>query len=153
MSHGEAGDADAQRPGDADAPRAGNDPSLAESLRPRGPVQLRTGHYRRPEATVVTLAGELDILTAPRFSAYLAELVRHEAGDVLIDLSEVDFVDSAGLQVLLSAQRRVTRTARWLAMICPPGPVRRVIELARLTEALGVVTSLSEYERRPPDPR
>ncbi len=99
---------------------------------------------------MVTVSGELDILTAPRFSAFIGELVRRRMGDLIIDLTDTSFVDSAGLQILLSAQRRVTRHARWLALICPAGPVRGVIELARLTEALRVVSSLEEYERRYP---
>jgi anti-anti-sigma factor len=121
---------------------------LADSLRPRGPVQLRLTHYERGDAIVVTVAGELDILTAPKFSAFVGELVRRRAGDLVIDLCEARFVDSAGLQILLSAQRRVARQAQWLAVICPPGPVRRVMELTRLTEALGVVSSFEEYEGR-----
>jgi anti-anti-sigma factor len=119
---------------------------LAESLRPRGPIELRITSHERPEATLITLAGELDVLTAPKFSAFIDELVRLRGGDVVVDLSEVCFVDSAGLQVLLSARRRISRHANWLAVICPAGPVRQVIELARLSEALGVVSSLDEYE-------
>jgi anti-sigma B factor antagonist len=125
---------------------------LGYSLRPPGPVQLRIAHHPRGDATVVTVAGELDILTAARFSAFVGELVRRQVGDLLIDLRQARFVDSAGLQILLSAQRRVSRQARWLGVICPPSPVRRVIELARLTEPLGVVSSFEEYERRRRDP-
>ncbi len=121
---------------------------LADSLRPRGPVQLRLTHYQRGDATVVTVSGELDILTAPKFSALVSELVRRRVGDLVIDLCEALFVDSAGLQILLSAQRRVSRHAQWRAVICPPSPVRRVMELARLTEALAVVSSFEEYEAR-----
>jgi anti-sigma B factor antagonist len=97
---------------------------------------------------VLAAAGELDILTVPAFSAKLNELVRRRARDIVVDLSEVRFVDSAGLQVLLSAQRRVTRHARRLVVICPAGPARRVIELARLVDVLGVVASFSECEAR-----
>jgi anti-sigma B factor antagonist len=97
---------------------------------------------------VIAVSGELDILTAPKFSASIDGLVRRRARDLVVDLSGLRFVDSAGLQVLLSAQRRVTRRAKWLGLICPAGPVRRVIELARLTETLGVLSSLSDYEAR-----
>lgn len=127
-----------------------NEPQLplGDSLRPRGPVQLRIAHHPRGEATVVTVAGELDILTAARFSAFVGELVRRQVGDLLIDLCQARFVDSAGLQILLSAQRQVSRHARWLGVICPHNsPVRRVMELARLTEPLGVFSSFEEYER------
>ncbi len=127
-------------------------PPLSQSLRPRGPVQLEVSHYGRADCTVVAVAGELDILTAPKFSATIDELVRKRAGDVLVDLSEVRFVDSAGLQVLLSARRRMTRQGRGLAMICPDGPARRVMELARLTDALGVLGSFAEYDAQLPRP-
>jgi anti-sigma B factor antagonist len=136
----------ARRPAAGGARKKAPGPPLSQSLRPRGPVELEVGQYERPEATVVTVSGELDILTAPKFSASIDEVVRGRTRDVVVDLSETRFVDSAGLQVLLSAQRRVTRRARWLALICPAGPVRRVIELARLTETLGVLASLKEYE-------
>lgn len=141
-----AGEGRAGEPPPARKPRGG--PSIAQSLRPRGPVKLRVNHHRRDDATVIAVAGELDILTAPRFSAYADDLVRREASDVVVDLTEVGFVDSAGLQTLLSVQRRVTRRGRRWALICQAGPVRRVIELARLTDVLGVVASLEEYDRR-----
>jgi hypothetical protein len=54
-----------------------------------------------------------------------------------------------GCTFLLTAQ--VTRARRRLAVICAEGPVRRVIELARLVETLGVVSSLHESELRPTD--
>jgi anti-anti-sigma regulatory factor len=52
----------------------------------------------------------------------------------------VQFIDSARLQILLGAQRRLARAPRALTVVCPGGPVRRVIELARLIEVLGVVS-------------
>lgn len=126
---------------------ADHGPSLGDSLRPRGPVHLDVSTYERGEVSVLALRGELDILTAPRFSASVDQLVRGGVGDVVVDLTEVGFVDSAGLQVLLSAQRRLGRRARCRAMICPQGPVRRVIELTRLIDTLGVVASFGDYDR------
>lgn len=132
----------------ATPPKRPGGPSLAQSLRPRGPVQLDTSHYDHADATVIAVAGELDILTAARFSAYVDEVPRRRAGDVIVDLTEAGFVDSVGLQILLSIQRRVVRRGRRWALICPGGAVRRAIELARLTDVLDVVASLEEYERR-----
>jgi hypothetical protein len=51
-----------------------------------------------------------------------------------------------GLHALLNIQRRLNRQSRSLAVICGEGPVRYAIELARLTEALGVVSTFAEYE-------
>lgn len=115
-------------------------PALADSLRPRGPVHLELFEEHRPGETLVQAAGEIDLLTAAKLARSLDSILRTRDGDVVLDLSETVFIDSAALHVLLNAQRRLTRRSRGLRVICPEGPVRRVIELARLLETLGVVT-------------
>lgn len=112
---------------------------LRGALRPRGPVRFEIREAREGEdGTVLHMAGELDLLTAPKLAAHLDDLLRRPRGEVIVDLDEVEFIDSAGLHVLLNAQRRLAGRARSLSVICPPGPVRREIELARLVETLGV---------------
>jgi anti-anti-sigma factor len=56
----------------------------------------------------------------------------------VLDLRETEFIDSAGLQILLGIQRRLSQASRKLTVICDDGPVRRVIELTRLAEVLGL---------------
>ena len=90
---------------------------------------------------MVVVEGELDVLTTPKLAARLDSMIRATATDVVLDLREVDFMDSAGLQLLLNTRRRLLRASRSLSVICDEGPVRRVIELARLSDALGVTTS------------
>jgi anti-sigma B factor antagonist len=97
---------------------------------------------------VVTVTGELDVLTARRLMRQLDDIVRRHQGDAVIDLSQAEFVDSFGLTVLLNTQRRLARQGRNLTVICVEGPVRRAIEFARLIESLGVVPSLAEYYER-----
>jgi anti-sigma B factor antagonist len=123
-------------------------PTLGRSLRPRGPIHLDLSTRRASEATVLTITGELDILTARRLTPQLEYIVRRATGDAVIDLSQAEFVDSFGLTVLLNTQRRLARQGRTLTVICEEGPVRRAIEFARLLEPLGVVRSLAEYKRR-----
>lgn len=117
------------------------DVPLSRSLRPRGPVKLGLLEEIEHQRTLLRLSGELDLLTAPKLAARLDEAVRQREGDVVVDLSEVEFVDSAGLHALLNGQRRLIRLSRRLSVICGPGPVRRVFELARLVETLGVVSA------------
>jgi anti-sigma B factor antagonist len=121
---------------------------IASSLRPRGPVTLRLAKRRAPgTATVLEVGGEVDVLTAAKLATAIDWEVRRGEEDLVVDLRHVEFVDSAGLHVLLSAQRRLTRLGRALAVLCEPGPVRRVFELARLVETLGVVASLPADRR------
>jgi anti-sigma B factor antagonist len=91
--------------------------------------------------TVVAVSGELDVFTAPRLTTQLDEVVRRRRGDVVIDLRDTEFIDSLGLHTLLNVQRRLARHSRGLTVVCGEGAVRRAIELARLTETLGLVTS------------
>jgi anti-sigma B factor antagonist len=107
-------------------------------LRPRGPVQLDLAQADHEGETLLQAHGEVDILTAPKLAATLDHIVRTGDGDVAVDLTETVFIDSAGLHVLLNTQRRLTRQDRRFRIICGPGPVRRVIEMARLLEALNV---------------
>jgi anti-sigma B factor antagonist len=122
--------------------------TLGGSLRPRGPIQLALTTRRAKQATIVTVIGELDILTARRLTPQLDDIVRRRLGDAVIDLSQAEFIDSFGLSVLLSMQRRLERQGRTLTVICDDGPVRRAIEYAHLLETLGVVPTLEEYRQR-----
>jgi len=118
---------------------ASDTPTFGDELRPPGPADLRITEHTDDRGTQLTVHGELDVLTVPRFGSYMAEVVRNRRGDLVIDLRGVSFIDSTGLHILLNAQGRLTRQSRRLTVVCDPGPVRRVIELARLVETLGVV--------------
>ena len=71
----------------------------------------------------------------------------------MIDLSEVDFLDSTGLRVLLRGRGLLGREDRPLAVICPHGRVRRVFELSGLSTVFTLYASRDAavrvpYERR-----
>jgi anti-sigma B factor antagonist len=125
--------------------RSAHDGTIGGSLRPRGPIQLALSTRHDAHETVVSVAGELDVLTVPRLATTLDDIVRRRHGDVVMDLIRTEFIDSLGLHALLSVQRRLAERSRRLTVICD-GPVRHSIELARLTEPLGVVGSFTEYE-------
>ena len=122
--------------------RLTTDPPLRRSLRPRGPVRFRVSEHRKAGTHVLRVDGELDVLTAPKLAAELYSVIRKNDGNLAIDLRHAVFIDSAGLHILMSAHRRLTRASRRMWVVCGEGPVRRVIELARLVETLGVVPSL-----------
>lgn len=128
--------------------RGSDEPTLGGSLRPRGPVQLGLTTRQEAGATVVAVTGELDILTAPRLTTRLDDVIRRDRRDVVIDLSQAGFIDSLGLHTLLNVQRRLARQSRSFAVICGEGPVRHAIELTRLGEALGLVASFADYRAR-----
>jgi len=112
---------------------------LGEVLRPRGPVQFELSEQRVEDGLLMRVAGELDVLTVPQLASRLDELIRSHAEDLVINLDAATFIDSVGLHALLNAQRRLARRGRNLSVVCAGGQVRRVIDMARLADALNLV--------------
>lgn len=97
----------------------------------------------RGGAHVVSGRGEIDVYSAPELRDALNEAVSRGPNPVVVNLSDVTFMESRGLHLLLNAQRRLTRQRRDLAVVCPPdGPVRRVFELTRLDTTFSLHESL-----------
>jgi len=83
---------------------------------------------------VVSVAGELDIATIHIISAATADALRQNPGRLVFDLSEVHFMDSSGIAVLLRARRSVGS----VLIRDPSTVVRRLLELTGLTEVLPI---------------
>jgi anti-sigma B factor antagonist len=96
------------------------------------------------DAPGVAVHGELDINGAPTLESTLDAAIRESAGAFIIDLSDLDFIDSSGLHVLLRARGLLGREDRALAVICPHGPVRRVFELSGQSELFALYASRDE---------
>jgi anti-sigma B factor antagonist len=90
-------------------------------------------HRRFGDRAVVAVSGELDMATAPQLRTVLALAMGGRPAELWIDLSPTTFIDSTGLHVLLDIRQRF---AGALAIVCPPGHLRRVFEIAGLTETL-----------------
>jgi anti-sigma B factor antagonist len=87
---------------------------------------------------LVLVEGELDIATAPRLIGVLNRAVQEALRSLVVDLSDVDFMDSTGLALLINAHRRLTRRSKGFAVVCPPGPLLRVFEVTDMVETLHV---------------
>jgi anti-sigma B factor antagonist len=87
---------------------------------------------------LLMVEGELDIATAPRLIGVLNGAVQEALRSLVVDLSEVDFMDSTGLALLINAHRRLTRRRKGFAVVCPPGPLWRVFEVTDMVETLHV---------------
>jgi anti-sigma B factor antagonist len=80
-------------------------------------------------AATVTVAGELDALTAPNLAEALADELARGERELLIDMSEVSFMSSAGLHVLLALTKNAAGTGVRLRMHTTGSrPVERVLE-------------------------
>ena len=90
----------------------------------------------------IALAGEVDIAVAKQVEAALDDGIRDSAGAFVVDLCDVEFLDSSGIGLLMRARALLGREERELVVVCPPGPVRRIFEVA------GVVDLLALFDTR-----
>src|SRR5690349_6886009 len=87
-------------------------------------------HEPAPDATVVSVAGDLDIASAPALKQALGDLMGTGIRHVEIDLAAADFIDSSGLGALLWAERRLSAVGGDLAITHAEGNIGRTFELA-----------------------
>jgi anti-sigma B factor antagonist len=99
-------------------------------------VPFAMREHRRDRVVVLALDGELDMASAPRLSEQIDSLVASGYRHVLLDLAELSFCDSAGLNAFVQGDRACTARGGWLRLTGVTGHVARVVELSGLDEVL-----------------
>jgi anti-anti-sigma factor len=89
---------------------------------------------RRPEHTVLRVLGDLDLETAPRLAAGAQPLL--VGGSLVIDLSQLTFIDSSGLSALIRINQRVRAAGHELTIISPVPRVAKAFEVTGLDQVL-----------------
>lgn len=79
--------------------------------------------------TRIRLSGDLDLPHTPDIQRALEELIEAGHTRLLIDLTDVTFIASSGLGVLLSIHRLLERVGGQLAVLCPEPSMRGLFEL------------------------
>jgi anti-sigma B factor antagonist len=83
----------------------------------------------------VAVSGELDLLTEPQLVGSLSDaLAMTDAAEVVLDLTDVAFIDSSGLRALLLCRDQAQEHGLPLALALRDGPVARLLKIAGVTE-------------------
>jgi anti-anti-sigma factor len=85
---------------------------------------------RDPHDNVMTVAGELDVTSAPKLADALRRLEHSQHKDLSLDCAGICFCDCAGLSVLITAARRRRAAGGWLRLVNPSTALRRISGLA-----------------------
>ena len=97
---------------------------------------------------LIAVRGEVHVSTAPEFSERLNDAIATGKTGVVIDMTDVEFIDSTGLSVLLNALRRVTRQQGRLALVVSNPTVLRLFEITRLDSTFDIAPSREEAIER-----
>jgi anti-sigma B factor antagonist len=96
-------------------------------------IQVR----HRPGYTVITLAGEIDVTTAPRLRKRLTALAS-SGRPVVADLNQTSFLDAAGLGVLAAAAQQAAASGGSLHIVSARHQVRRILTLTGMDQQLSL---------------
>ena len=94
--------------------------------------------------TVLTVAGEIDVYTAPRLRDRISELVGEGVYRIIVDLESVDFLDSTGLGVLVGGLKKVRSHGGSLALVCTQERLLKIFRITGLAKVFAIHGSVSD---------
>jgi anti-anti-sigma factor len=105
------------------------------------PITTSVGY--RDGIAVLTVGGEIDLVTAPALEEAIGGVVADEPTALIIDLSAVDFLASAGLKLLAATHERICDSAQFAVVAHGPA-TRRPIHLTGLDKTFLVYPTLDD---------
>ncbi|MAC19201.1 MAG: anti-anti-sigma factor [Phycisphaerae bacterium] len=91
---------------------------------------------------VVRPLGEVDLASSPQLRAKLTELIGGKPTRMILDLSQVSYMDSSGVATLVEAMQQCRRNSATLALAGLQTRVRSVFEIARLDTVFDIQNDL-----------
>ena len=82
--------------------------------------------------SLISLAGEVDLYTAPEFKQQLLEVIGQGAKTVLVDLTDTTFIDSTTLGVLVGGVKRLRPNGGQLVLVCDDRNITKIFEITGL---------------------
>jgi anti-sigma B factor antagonist len=109
-------------------------------------AQLTVNSRSTDKGALIEANGEVDLTTVLQLREPVLEAVNNsDKSPVIVDLSHVDFIDSAGLALLVEARKRLAPEGRVLHILLTPGrQPERVLRLGRFDTIMNLAYSLTE---------
>ncbi len=103
-------------------------------------VDVRDGS----QAVVIAVSGELDLASSPSLEEELESGAAAGAELVIVDLRQLEFMDSTGLSVLVRAHQRATQSGKRFVVVRGPQQVQRLLSLTGVADRLTLVDAPEE---------
>ena len=95
-------------------------------------------------AYVISLAGEVDLYTAPEFKQQLLEVIGQGGKEVIVDFSGTTFIDSTTLGVLVGGVKRLRTNEGQLSLVCSDRNITKIFEITGLNKVFPIYESRAE---------
>ena len=124
-----------------------------------GAVDLKLSvDYATSGASVIVVSGEIDVHTAPELKERLSTLVEHGTYRLILDMEDVEFLDSTGLGALISGLKRVRAHDGSIDIVCTHSRILRIFDITRLDHVFDIYDTVDDAqaarsaERHPSSP-
>ena len=94
--------------------------------------------------TVVSVAGEVDVYTAPQLREHLDHEIDAGHHDLVVDLTNVTFMDSTGLGVLVGRLKQIRLHDGSMLLVCTHDRVLKVFVITGLDKVFAIYPTVSE---------
>ncbi|MET9735699.1 STAS domain-containing protein [Streptomyces sp. NPDC006458] len=98
----------------------------------------------REDAVLLTVAGDLDAATATELQHHLANQLHHGRRHFLLDIRDVPFMDSSGMNIILRVYQEVRDDLGGVYVISPTPAVRRVLDLTGVSLTVPLLADVDE---------
>jgi len=101
-------------------------------------MAMTTALEQQPDGVVLVVRGEIDVAVTSQLTDALREAIGEGGRRVVVDLEGVDFIDSAGLGVLVAGLKRARTRGGDLALVATGVSVTKVLEITGLHRIIDV---------------
>ncbi len=103
------------------------------------------------DTPVARIRGEIDLSNADAIGARIFDHLTNQVLGLVVDLSDVTYVDSAGIRMLFELSRRLEEHRQDLVVVVPPTSlVRRSLEVGGLLTSIAIVETLADLRNTDP---
>ena len=103
-------------------------------------VQVR----REGQTELIAVSGELDLASGPQLESELDKVTTGATTRVVVDLRELEFMDSTGLSIIVRAHQRLAEAACELSLVKGSPQVQRLLDLTGVAERVTLVSAPEE---------
>ena len=93
---------------------------------------------------VISLAGEVDLYTAPEFKQQLLEVIGQGGTEVVVDFTSTTFIDSTTLGVLVGGVKRLRAQDGRLSLVCSDRNITKIFEITGLDRVFTIFPTRDE---------
>src|SRR5699024_6575935 len=101
-------------------------------------MELKVDITRVGDWSVVGVGGEIDLATAPKLREHLVTIVEGGGRQVIVDLADVDFIDSTGLGALIGGLKRVRSHDGELRLVCAEPRILKIFDITGLDKVFEI---------------